>query len=373
MHGWVRAATIAIILTANQTSAAEIEVIVGPEGATAFIHLQGEIVAGDAAAFHAAASDIDHAVVLLDSGGGSLSDGLEIGATISLRGFATAVLPPARCLSACALIWLAGRSRYMTTESEIGFHGAYDSVSGAVTGPGNAAIGVYLAELDLPLEAVLWMTTAPPDDLLYLDTTTAITLGIDVVISDPRRDSGFAEPETAVDWARYVAGVGYWRDVCSGYFGSMPPDLEELSYHAGNEAQAILPEDLWLRYQSRAVADLRDMIAQDGELVTCLFLEDLLRDAGADTEVGGPGFDCGLAKSPTERAICAGPQLWGEDVMMNALYQFLVGRSSGADAIRLRDGQRAWQTLRDGCGVNIGCLDGQYDARLQMMHAMTAQ
>ena len=51
--------------------------------------------------------------IVFNSDGGNLLAGIEIGKTIRLKSFATAVLDGLRCASACAFAWLGGSPRFM--------------------------------------------------------------------------------------------------------------------------------------------------------------------------------------------------------------------------------------------------------------------
>lgn len=62
------------------------------------------------------------------------------------------------CASGCALIWLAGSPRCMSSSAQIGFHAAYlmNAPSGLpeVSSSANAVIGAYLNALGLPEVAI---------------------------------------------------------------------------------------------------------------------------------------------------------------------------------------------------------------------------
>jgi hypothetical protein len=69
--------------------------------------------------------------VVFNSNAGNLLAGIEIGKTIRLKSFATAVLDGLRCASSCAFAWLGGSPRFMEQGARIGFHAAYiDSAGG---------------------------------------------------------------------------------------------------------------------------------------------------------------------------------------------------------------------------------------------------
>ena len=89
------------------------------------------------------------ALVRLESNGGSLVAGIQIGETIRLKGLQTLVPAGARCASACAMAWLGGTQRFMGPGAQIGLHLAYNAKSGQGTGvallrvePGEAGEGV---------------------------------------------------------------------------------------------------------------------------------------------------------------------------------------------------------------------------------------
>ena len=79
-----------MIFFSISAQAADIRREIGPEGID-LISVSGTFTEGDDTAFRKAAAESDRVVVVLDSGGGNLHAGLEIGKAIRLRGFSTAV------------------------------------------------------------------------------------------------------------------------------------------------------------------------------------------------------------------------------------------------------------------------------------------
>lgn len=159
--------------------AADIGREIGPDGIV-LISINGTFAEGDDAMFRRLASESDRAVVVLNSGGGNLQSGLEIGKAIRLRGFATTVLPGALCASACALTWLAGSPRLLDAESKVGFHAAYRLVDGKASesGAANALVGAYLNQLGLSDNAIVYVTSAPPEGVEWLTQENADQVGI---------------------------------------------------------------------------------------------------------------------------------------------------------------------------------------------------
>lgn len=139
---------------------------------------------GDASRFLDIVSSVDVGAVLLESPGGNLIDGLVIGRAIRTAGFTTGVAPETACASACALAWLAGTTRYMDPSALVGFHAAYIEENGRASesGVGNALVGAYLNELGLGFDAVVFVASAAPNEMNWLNAAKAQQAGIDVVL-----------------------------------------------------------------------------------------------------------------------------------------------------------------------------------------------
>ena len=118
-------------------------------------------------------------IISFRSDGGSVVAGIQIGESIRIKGFTTVVAGNAHCASACAIAWLGGLPRLMSTEARIGFHAAYNE-TGQETGVGNALIGAYLNKIGLPYSAVIYITQAAPTSMTWLSLVDAGKRGIDV-------------------------------------------------------------------------------------------------------------------------------------------------------------------------------------------------
>ena len=181
---------IATVLFYLPVQAADIRRESGSDGID-LISLSGTFTEGDDVTFRRLAAASDRAVIVLNSGGGNLHVGLEIGRAIRLRGFATAVSPDTLCVSACALTWLAGSPRLLGTGSKLGFHAAYRLVNGRASesGSANALVGAYLNQLGLNDKAVFYVTSAPPEGVEWLTAQTAASVGIgyeSIAVKTPR-------------------------------------------------------------------------------------------------------------------------------------------------------------------------------------------
>lgn len=144
------------------------------------IAVTGVLNVGDETVFRNVAAASDKAFVVLNSEGGAVKTGLEIGRAIRLRGFGTAVGPDSLCASACALTWLAGSPRILERTSKLGFHAAYTVVNGRATesGVGNALVGAYLNQIGQPESVIEYVTSAPPEGIEWLTPDKASRLGI---------------------------------------------------------------------------------------------------------------------------------------------------------------------------------------------------
>ncbi len=151
-------------------------------GGPDIIAIDGDFVLGDEKKFVDLALSSKNALVVLQSRGGNLYAGIEIGRAIHLKGFATLVPDGVGCASACALAWLGGIPRFMGETGKVGFHAVYTTEGGqaAISSAGNALVGAYLNQLGLSTSAVLYISTPPPEGMQWLSFADARRVGIDV-------------------------------------------------------------------------------------------------------------------------------------------------------------------------------------------------
>jgi hypothetical protein len=172
--------SVAVAICGARTEAAVISIV--PSDAIATVTIDGPLTFDDGAQFQAKTTALTKAVVVLSSDGGSVAAGITIGETIRRKGFQSFV--SGRCASACALAWLGGTPRSGAAEAQIGFHAVYNDKTGQVSGAGNARVGAYLRDLDLPDEAVFYITKAAPTTMSWLTLSEAKKNGIDVTLVD---------------------------------------------------------------------------------------------------------------------------------------------------------------------------------------------
>lgn len=151
---------------------------------SAFIMIDGEIKSGDDEKFRKIAAEYADAIVLLNSEGGMIGPAMDIGRTIKLRGYGTAIYKTGSCASACALMWVAGSKRVVFEGGQVGFHASYLDTDGRklATGVGNALVGHYLSQLGFGEKTVVFATLAPPEKILWLNDKTASMSGIEYTV-----------------------------------------------------------------------------------------------------------------------------------------------------------------------------------------------
>ena len=169
--------------------AAEIDVISLGPNKPSLVTIEGAIERGDEDQFLRKIGPVANAIVAFNSDGGNLLAGIQIGELIRLRNFASLVPDGMRCASSCALAWLGGTRRLMGSKAQIGFHAASDGETGKVTGVGNALVGAYLDKIGLPYSAVVYITSAAPEDISWLSKSDAEKLGIEVSFYEASEDA----------------------------------------------------------------------------------------------------------------------------------------------------------------------------------------
>ena len=188
----------ALALVTSDTWAAEISaslmrdgggVVVGhnpPTPVWSSITISGRILEDDDKKFSQVVKKIpksDPVLVILEGPGGDFSAGLEIGIIIRNKHFDTSIQREGLCASACAAIWLAGKTRFSHPLSLIGFHAAYArrGDGSIIDSPiANAWAGAYYRDLGLSYKAIACFVQSPPYQLTFLSQEAAEKYHIDV-------------------------------------------------------------------------------------------------------------------------------------------------------------------------------------------------
>lgn len=231
----LRAITLSLLAfvcsLSSPANAADFQAVSAPDG-TNVIVMTGPMEFGDDEAFRKIAAALDEATVVLDSPGGSVVAGMEIGRAIRSKGFSTAVAPDGLCASACALTWLAGAPRYAGPSSHIGFHASYVVKEGAASenGVANALVGAYLNQLNMSQEAIVFVTSAPPE-------------GMEWLTRDKAREVGIGLEEFAADSFLPVADASALNPRSQDPFSTVVAFYDALSLADGEAASAlVIPE-----------------------------------------------------------------------------------------------------------------------------------
>ena len=182
---WFAANTLSFCLAigfSNSESASAAEVYHKKVGDDVnLIFVLGDITSNDEEKFRDLSIKYKNAIVALGSSGGALFPAIEIGKMIRLAGYPTMIVKGAHCTSSCALIWLAGSTRYLSPDGRVGFHAAYRDNSGKMeeSGVANAIVGRYLTLLNLSEKAIIFATMASPDKISWLTRSNREDAGID--------------------------------------------------------------------------------------------------------------------------------------------------------------------------------------------------
>lgn len=145
--------------------------------------VQGRIVPGDAERFRAAVSGAPaNLLVVLNSPGGAVIDGRDIGRIIRARGFSTLVPARAVCASACFMMFAAGRNKLAEPGAMIGVHSA--SVSGGAENTSTLGTTTLMARetgaYGVPPAITGRMVTTRPGDMAWLDRAELEAMGAQV-------------------------------------------------------------------------------------------------------------------------------------------------------------------------------------------------
>jgi len=128
--------------------------------------------------------------VYLESSGGETEAGLVMAEAISkMELFETVVVK--HCASMCAVVWLAGPTRWVASGAHIGFHAVYftdkQGRNLGVSPGGNAIIGAFLARLGYNDQTIRRLTETDPDSMYWLTRETAKELGIEAKIIESKK------------------------------------------------------------------------------------------------------------------------------------------------------------------------------------------
>jgi hypothetical protein len=192
------AAVAAAMLTAAPAKAAQIWVG-SADGHGHVIHIEGEIVKGDANRFATAVGQAKvapgDATVYLAGPGGNVWDGILIARAIKRYGWNTYVEAP--CASMCANIWLAGHTRFINSEAKIGFHSLSDKRRpGQRAEQANSSFMAFYREMGVSAKAArVFLAAEPGADAIWLTADLASSLGIEATTVTPKEAADHTQPK----------------------------------------------------------------------------------------------------------------------------------------------------------------------------------
>jgi hypothetical protein len=129
--------------------------------------MSGMIGRGSYREFRRAISRSNAEVVVLEGPGGILGEALLIAEEVRRRGLTTVVAANGRCASACAIVFLAGRTKHMGRGAAVGLHAA--SFENGVADPEATSIMAgYLRQLGVPTTTLQRMASTAPQDIRWL-------------------------------------------------------------------------------------------------------------------------------------------------------------------------------------------------------------
>jgi len=355
---------------ASAVSAANFDVLRLPGFENVIIMMTGEVTEGDAQRFEDVVASLGgvHATLNVSGPGGRVNEALDIGAQVQQHRFATMVSSETECYSACALIWLAGSRRYLSPDSAIGVHAAFQTREDGTqmeSGVANARIGAFLNMIGLPLDAITYITTAPPNATLPITPAIARNVGIDVYEQHGMETVTPAAAPTAHFLARQTAELAAISTQCSELLQLEPAAVREAMETTLRKAHEGFGGERMAAILSWMPSEIRVDVDREGFLKWCFEAAPRLRSEGLSFGFEGPSFDCARASSGTEHLICDDLELWGPDRAIAALYAVHRERATPEVETRLRDTQRSWIAWRDGCGADAACVVEAYRQRLK--------
>lgn len=360
------------VLSSAAAVAATYELSFDPSSDVGLISVIGIIEPGDGATFYDLAQRVERAVVMLESPGGNVQEGISIAAEIAYRGFNTLVSDGDGCHSICAIIWTSGATRYMAREADISVHAAYRPISqgtfqlrAAESGHANAMIGAYLNEVGLSQEAISYFTFARPDEpLLPITPEIAQRLNIDVFVLDGDQVISPQDRPTPRAIARNTTILSSMSALCSNLLGVDPEMYRRHADRTLRTGHDLFGGDTFASLIPEYLTVAQDEIRSRGGIGWCLRSEENLRLDGFDTGISGPSFDCRRATTDSEVSICSSATLWAMDRAVSYLYTILRSNTPPHVGNEFLAQQRHWLAHRDRCGGDHACLIRRYRSRL---------
>jgi hypothetical protein len=158
------------------------------------IAMSGVLHPGAYEVFRSVVRRADPDLVVVSGPGGDLGTALRIATEIRRRGLSTAVPRGEYCASACAVIFLAGRTKYVAKGARLGLHSA-SNLDGSYSREGTLIMGRFLSGLGVPAGVIARMEKRHGSDMYWLGESDKRALKI-VALSGSLPPAASAERTT---------------------------------------------------------------------------------------------------------------------------------------------------------------------------------
>jgi len=286
--------------------------------------LQGEITDGLTYGLRKALREHDVKVVLLDSPGGAVFEGLEISAIIRDKGLSTLIPPDAICASACSFLFVAGVRRQAAGALGVHQFASANDMEPASEGDTQhvaAEILDFLREYDVPLIFMVRMLETPNDTMYWF-------------------------PEAELKKEGLVTGDSFDAEIAA--WNALP---RQPAPEATPEPQAE-PEP---EPGAAPTPGANPFAPETRRRPSNPF---------GGRPAAGPSFDCADASTETEQAICADLHLAELDVALDRAYRAAADTLSRIAFGVVRVEQARWLAQRDACGSDAACIERAYSERI---------
>jgi membrane-bound ClpP family serine protease len=152
--------------------------IAAPSQPTALL-VSGVIGPGSYDEFRAAVSRARPEIVVIEGPGGVLGEAILIGEEIRRRHLDTLVAAHHSCASACAVVFLSGRTRYLGAGANVGLHSA-SYADGRADPEATQVMAAYLREVGVPTSTLRRMAQTAPSDIRWLTNAEQRAIGIQI-------------------------------------------------------------------------------------------------------------------------------------------------------------------------------------------------
>jgi membrane-bound ClpP family serine protease len=115
-------------------------------------------------------------LVVLESPGGVLGEAFLIAEEVRRRGLSTLVERDSSCSSACAIVFLSGRTKYLGAGASIGLHMA-SYADGRPDPEATELMAAYLRQLGVPTSALRQMAVTSPTQIRWMTRTELSAVG----------------------------------------------------------------------------------------------------------------------------------------------------------------------------------------------------